>query len=251
MPIIAVANRKGGVGKTTLAVNVAAYLSRQGYKVAVVDADTQGNATSWLLQRVDLNGFYPLLCNRPPASLSQCLQIADGEWNLAVLPGNDETTDALKILAATNALATIPARLRQLNTMTDYALIDMPPSRNIGFLELLQACDFVLIPTRLERLSIEGVGFMSKTVRELGSLGPRLLGIIPNQVRHVVEHRERLKHLVQVFGALIWPPIPEAIVVAEACGFGESLFQYAPDSPATAAIVKVCERMIDNIRGIT
>ena len=115
------------------------------------------------------------------------------------------------------------------------------------------AADWVLVPTQLERLSLEGVAFMSQTcgelVRERGH-GPRLLGVVPNMARRqTIEHRAQMDELVAAFGAIVWPPIPLSVRVAEACAFGTTLFKHAPDEPVTDAIRTIGQRLIKNLEG--
>ena len=250
--IVAVANQKGGVGKTTLTVHIAAWLSRQGRKVIVVDGDPQGNATSWLLDGdLDSPGVFRLLVVGDP--LHQAIQPVGGEWQLGLLPGNWRTGEAMIFLSATSRpFDTIAKSLRPLATMADYVLIDMPPSRAAGFQELLFATGWVLVPTQLERLSLEGVNFMAHAAKDLTEKrrhGPRLLGIVPNMVRNTVEHREQLEALLEVYGPVVWPPVPLSVRVAEASSYGQSLFQFAPKEAVTEAMEKVAQRFLTNIGG--
>ena len=250
MPIVAFANQKGGVGKTTLTVHIGAWLSKQGKKVILVDGDPQGNTTSWLLDGViDDAGMFRLLVVGDP--LPQIIRPVAGEWHLRLLPGNRRTGEAMIFLSATGKpFDTIANALRPLTNLGDYVLIDMPPSRAAGFQELLFAADWVLVPTQLERLSLEGVNFMAHAVNELARTrghGPRLLAIVPNMVRHTREHSEQLKMLVGLYGPAVWPPIPLSIRVTEACSFGQSLFDFAPTALVTGAVVEVAKRFLQNI----
>jgi chromosome partitioning protein len=252
MSIIAIANQKGGVGKTTLTVHLAAYLAAQGYRAVVVDCDPQGNASSWVLGGdTTQDGLFQLLvvC-RPAVALAQEV----GEWGFRILSGNHRTGDAFVFLAATGKpFDTVAQMLRPLAAEADYLLVDMPPSKGAGFRETLFAADWVLVPTQLERLSLEGVAFMSQTcgelVRERGH-GPRLLGVVPNMARRqTIEHRAQMDELVAAFGAIVWPPIPLSVRVAEACAFGTTLFKHAPDEPVTDAIRTIGQRLIKNLEG--
>jgi chromosome partitioning protein len=252
MPIVAFANQKGGVGKTTLTVHIGAWLSRQGKKVIVVDGDPQGNTTSWLMDgALDDAGVFRLLVVGDP--LHRAIRPVGGEWQLGLLPGNWRTGEAMTFLSATHKpFDTVAKALAPLARMADYVLIDMPPSRAGGFQELLFAADWVLVPTQLERLSLEGVNFMAHEANRLAEehgRGPRLLGIVPNMVRETNEHRAQLDALVEVYGPVVWPPVPLSIRVTEACSFGQSLFQFGPKEPVTGAIVTVAERFLQNTGG--
>jgi chromosome partitioning protein len=245
--IVAVVNQKGGVGKTTLVVHLATSLARMGLRVIVVDGDPQGNATSWLLDG-DLSGaglFDLLVVGKP---LGKCVR-ASSRWQLGVLPGNARTAEAMIFLSATGKpFGTISQALRPLTSMADVVLMDMPPSRAAGFAELLFACDWVIVPTQLERLSLEGVSLMADTVTSMTrerQRGPRLMGIVPNMARYVKEHKEQLEELVKVFGQTVWPPIPLSVRVAEASAYGSVLFDMAPGEPVTTIMGLIVERVVE------
>ena len=246
---IAVANQKGGVGKTTLTIHLAVYLARHGRRVAVVDADPQGNASSWLLDGDTTQaGMFNLLVVGTPATN---LALPVNGWGVRLLPGNSRTGEAFLFLAATGKpFDTVAQLIRPLAQEVDYTLIDMPPSKGAGFREVLAAANFVLVPTQLERLSLEGVAFMAATAREIGSErghAPRLLAIVPNMTRaKTVEHRQQMAELVKTFGPTVWPPIPLSVKVAEACSYGRNLFDFAPGEAVTLALAEIGQRVIDN-----
>lgn len=247
--VIALANQKGGVGKTTLAVHLAVYLAQHNRRVAVVDADPQGNASSWLLDgdTTQAGMFQLLVVGTPAVSLAHPVN----GWDMRLLPGNSRTGEAFIFLAATGKpFDTIAQMIRPLAREVEYTLIDMPPSKGAGFRETLYAADWVVVPTQLERLSLEGVAFMAATTREMQQQygrAPRLLGIIPNMARQrTAEHRLQMAELVKTFGPTVWPPVPLSVKVAEACSYGRNLFDFAPNEPVTAALRQVGERLIEN-----
>lgn len=248
--IIAIANQKGGVGKTTLAVHLAAWLGRRR-RVVLVDADPQGNASSWLLGRPPArSGLYDLLIARQP--LLSVVRSTDEIWPFDLIAGNTETGDAMTGLAIwRRPFDTVAQALRPLAAPAEYVLVDMPPSKSAGFQELLYAADWVLIPTTLERLSLEGVVLMGHACRQLTEAygrGPRLLGIVPNMARlHTLEHQAQLAQLAAVFADALWPAIPQSVRVAEASSRGQSLFEFAPKEPVTAAVEEICFRVRLNI----
>jgi len=249
MGIVALANQKGGVGKTTLCVHLAVFLSRLGLRVVVVDGDPQGNATSWILDGdVSDGGLFRLLVVGEP--LGRVVRRV-GLWGIGLLPGNARTGEAMVFLAATGKpFETVERKIRPLAERADFVLIDMPPSQTAGFQELLFAADWVVVPTQLERLSLEGVTFMAHAARSLQEergRGPQLLGIVPNMVRFTREHREQLEGLVKAFGPVVWPPVPHSIRVAEACGYGRVLFDHAPREKVARAMVLVGTRFIQNV----
>ena len=248
--IIAVANQKGGVGKTTLAVHLAAWLARRDRRVVLVDGDAQGNATSWLLDGDTGDpGFFRLLAMEEPPK--KVLRIVNDErWgSIGLIPGNAKTKEAMTSLLTTGKpFDTADRAFRPLAQIADCVLVDMPPGQPAGFREMLFAADGVVIPTQLERLSLEGLNLTIRICAELRrqwGRGPRLLAIVPNMVRKTVEHREQFKTLVEAYGPTVWPPIPLSTKVAEACSFGQALFDYAPDDPATKAMAQVARRLYE------
>jgi chromosome partitioning protein len=244
--VIAIVNQKGGVGKTTLAVHLGVALARRDKRVVIVDGDPQGNTTSWLLDG-DLSqaGLFDLLV--VGKALGLCVR-PSRRWKLGILPGNGRTAEAMIFLAAMGRPnTTIADALRPLARMADFVLLDMPPSRAAGFSEMLFTADWVIIPTQLERLALEGVSLMAETVAQLSQAqgrGPRLLGVVPNMVRYTREHREQLEQLVDVFGPVVWPPIPLSVRVAEASAYGDVLFDMAPGEKVTQAVLKVVDRLL-------
>ncbi|MBN2389925.1 MAG: ParA family protein [Anaerolineae bacterium] len=244
--IVGVANQKGGVGKTTIAVHLAIGAARRGKRVILVDADPQGNATSWLLDGQQDGGMYRLLILKDaPVKMVAGLRT----WGIGLLPGNYETGQALAMLGAIGRLGEIPGRIRPLGEVADLVVMDMPPSRMAGFNELLMACDWVITPTQLERLSLEGVSLMAQAVRELGDR-PRLMGVVPNMTRvRTREHQAQMKDLVQTFGGTVWPPLPLTIRVTEAASFGTTVFDLCPGEDVTIAMNAVVTRMLGVLNG--
>ncbi len=248
--IVAVSNQKGGVGKTTLTVHLAAYLAERGLQIVVVDADPQANATGWLLQEPsEESAMWEVLIARRP--VEEVLKPA--WWGVSLWPSSHQTGDAMITLTTLRRpFDTIAKALRELEARVENGilLIDMPPSKAAGFQETLFAADYMLIPTQVERMSLSGVQMMADTVyriRQEYGAGPRLLGIVPNMVRaHTREHTEHLQDLVEVFGPLVWPAIPHSIRVSEAATYGGTVFKLAPNDPVTQAMRAVCERFVEN-----
>jgi len=243
--IVAIANQKGGVGKTTLAVHLAVAAARNhGQRVILVDLDPQGNATSWLLDGDLVDDVYRLmLLDEPPIKLVRGLR----QWGIGLLGGNYRTGEALSMLAAVGKLGQVPQRIRPLARAADLVIIDMPPSRMAGFTEMLGSADWVIVPTKLERLSLEGVALLAQTVGDTD--GPRLMGVVPNMCRaRTNEHQDQMQDLTEAFGQAVWPPIPLTIRVTEASSYGTTLFDLVPDEAATYAMELIASRMMEAIR---
>ncbi len=251
MPIIAFANQKGGVGKTTLTIHLAYWLAQQGRTVIIVDADPQGNATAWALDNdIASDAMWRLLTSYTPIDPNDVL--ARTKWpGVRILPGNAITGEAMfTVKALGRPFETIAQRLRPLAQLADFVLVDMPPSRAAGFHETLFAADYLLIPTLLERLSFQGVALMAETItllRQDKGAAPGLLGIIPNMFRPVNEHRDNLAELARHFGARVWAPVPQSIRVAEAIRDGLTIFETEPHHPAARALAGNAQRILDNL----
>jgi len=252
MSIIAIANQKGGVGKTTLTVHLAYWLAQQGRKVIIVDADPQGNATSWAMNgdMSDSALWRLLVAEQPLENL-----VEQSRWKgVRIFPSNLRTGDAMTVLRTLNApFSVVASGLRPLERMADDVLFDMPPSRNAGFLETLFAADHLLIPTQLERMAVEGIVTLTETLVALKSkqgAAPRLLGIVPNMARlQTNEHQFNLRTLIEHFNGAVWPAIPNTVKVAEANSFGDTVFEHAPGSAIAEAFNKIGQRLILNLEG--
>lgn len=246
---IAFANQKGGVGKTFLTVHAAAWLARTGHRVGVIDADPQANATSYLTsEAAERNGLVQLLVARMPP-LKAAVPI-NGEWKLALVPGSWETGKALAYMCdGQTPFGAIRDRLRAFDGIVEYILIDMPPSRNTGFLETLHACDQLVIPTNLGRFGVEGILSMAQAldhIRQAHGHAPDLLGVVPNLYRDTNIEKQRLDQLVTSFGGAVWPAVPLRVAAAEAESAGRSLFSHNPGADITQAVQGICERLTEN-----
>src|SRR5574337_1716606 len=137
--VVAISNQKGGVGKTTLAVHLAIDAARRGKHVTLLDADPQGNATSWLTGGdLSESGIFDLLVVNKP--LVSCVKLIE-KFSIELVPGNARTDDAMRFLAVTQRLDAIPQVIAALGKAADVVIIDMPPSRSVGFQDLLGASE--------------------------------------------------------------------------------------------------------------
>lgn len=232
--IIAVANQKGGVAKTTTTVHLASFFAGQGYKTLVVDLDPQGHAAS-ALGLPKGNGLLRLLVEKRPLTEA----ITPARPNLDVI-ANDHTAELVKerVMRSNFREFQLDTALR---AASDYELIflDTPPSTDVLHVTALVASDYVLIPAIMDFLALDGVGGILTAIRELGAFPnvqpPALLGILPTLFdRTTNETLENIRRLQQSLGAeQILPPIPRDTKVREAASFGQTLWEYAPTSAAT------------------
>ena len=227
--VIAIANQKGGVGKTTTAINLGAYLSRARQRVLIVDLDPQGNTTTGLgINKTELeHDLYDVLIEGRP--IDQVI-LDLNQPNLAVLP-------AAPVLAAAEIeLVNLPARefrLRQaLKSLDyDYLLIDCPPSLGLLTVNGLVAAESVIIPVQAEFYALEGLSQLLNTIQRVKQgLNPSLdlLGVLVTMhngrtTLSTQVHSEVRRHFAsKVFDTII----PRNVRLAEAPSYGQPISQY-------------------------
>ena len=232
MPItMAILNQKGGVGKTTTAVTLASGLARTGLQVLLIDLDTQGNVADSLglphgddLRRLlspDLH--YPLDQVATPSGLDR----------LAVIRSDKSTTALKQTLAGVTLREYILADVLA-GASYDVILLDCAPSADLLHFAALVAADYLLIPTRLDKLAVNGVRDALQTLAALKRISHcQVAGILPTFYERVtLESHEQLVHLVQTFGRLVLPPIPQDTQCRVATRYGKTLWEYAPSAKA-------------------
>jgi chromosome partitioning protein len=226
--IIAVLNQKGGVGKTTTAINLAAYLAKAGQKVLVVDLDPQGNSTSGLgLDKQNLSAtLYDVLFSQ--ADINSSIQKVSS--NLYILPSNANLAGAEVELVA---LPSRESRLQQaLSDQTfDYILIDCPPSLGLLTINGLTAAEFVLIPVQAEYYALEGLSQLLSVIQQVrAALNPNLdiLGVLITLYDSRNSLSEQVKkELESYFGAKLFETIvPRNVRLAEAPSFGRTIIEH-------------------------
>ncbi|MFZ2513687.1 MAG: ParA family protein [Candidatus Saccharimonadales bacterium] len=227
--ILAVTNQKGGVGKTTTAVNVAAQLATTARRVVLVDLDPQGNATSSFgidKQSLEYALYDVLVGSAQPGDIVQQTRVP----NLYVLPANANLAQAEVDLVA--------AEQRELRLMRALALvdaeviiIDCPPALSLLTVNALAAADGVLIPVQAEYFALEGLSELLQTVQRVRhALNPRLniFGIALTMFTKRTVLSEQVKvELTQHFGEkLFYAVIPRNIRLAEAPSYGKTIFEH-------------------------
>jgi len=226
----AIANQKGGVGKTTTAVNLAAALVEAGRRVLLVDLDPQGNATMASgVEKHDalLNGFEVLLEQRPAMDA-----IVAAPAGFDLIPGGSDLTAAeVKLMEALAREQRLREVLKPLQDRYDYILIDCPPSLSILTLNALTAADGLIVPMQCEYFALEGLSALLHTVQAVKSrlnASIRIEGIL----RTMYDVRNNLSNdvsaqLQEHFGDKVFRTvIPRNIRLAEAPSHGQSIAQY-------------------------
>ncbi|MGE3973960.1 MAG: ParA family protein [Bdellovibrionales bacterium] len=247
--ILALANQKGGVGKTTVCFNLATALTRAGHKVLLIDNDPQANLTAYTGVVVEpstltLDQVY-LARDKRVLSLHDLSQVSA---KLYLLPSDAALAGVEYYLVSRAARESVlKAALEGLRKEFDFILIDNPPSLNLLTLNGLMAAHGVLVPLQADFFSLEGLSQLEATIRDLKRWNENLeiVGII----RNVFDQRRRLnqdvsKLLAEKFGSLLFETkIHNSVKVAESAGFGKSIFQYAPSSKSSAEFAELAEEL--------
>ena len=229
--VISVANQKGGVGKTTTAVNLSAALALCGCKVLLVDIDPQSNATSGLgLKNTSMeNSVYELLIGSK--SPQECISPTDIE-NLSMVKSNINLVGVeIEIVGMENREFVLKNRLKEIRELFDFVIVDCPPSLSLITLNSLVASDSVLIPVQCEYYALEGLTLLLNTVKMVkGRLNPHLE--IEGYLLTMFDTRLKLAHQVagemdKYFADKVYPvKIMRNIKVSESPSYGKPVVVY-------------------------
>lgn len=251
--IIAVANQKGGVGKTTSAVNLSASLGMQGKKTLLIDVDPQGNATSGVaIDKRSLKfSSYNLLVDKAPAE--NCI-IQTKYQNLWIIPSS------LDLAAAELEMADIPHREQLLKNSVlpikqnfDYIVIDCPPSLGLITTNALNFADSILVPIQCEFYALEGLSQLMNTVRRVKRQYNETLeieGVLLTMFDARLNLTQQVAQEVKKFfpRKVFKTVIPRGVRLSEAPSFGMPVIYYDKSSKGAKAYMSLAEEIIEKER---
>ncbi len=249
--VLAIANQKGGVGKTTTAVNLSASLAEAGKRTLLIDIDPQGNATSGLgVNRKELRrSIYDALLNQQ--SLSSLRVETEIPW-LDIIPSNRQLAGAevelVEVEARENRLKTA---LRELKERYHFILIDCPPSLGLLAVNSLTAADAVIVPIQCEYYALEGISQLLEAVNLVkGRLNPSLkvAGILLTMADGRISLSGQVIGEVRKFfeNKVYRTVIPRNVRLSEAPGFGKPILLYDPLSSGAEAYRQLAKEVIDS-----
>jgi chromosome partitioning protein len=248
--IISVVNQKGGVGKTTTAVNLAAALAEAGKFVLLVDLDPQGNATSGLGLKNDQldKGLYHAIMGQESI---HNVAFNTHHAGLRVVPATPDLAGAnVELVQVEGREMKLSDILAEVSHAYDFVLIDCPPSLGILTVNGLVAADQILIPVQAEYYALEGLGQLLKTIELVrDNIKPNLS--VLGAVLTMYDSRNRLseevfQELYKYFPNNIFRSvIPRTVRLAEAPSFGKSIFHYEPSGKAAKAYDRLSKEILD------
>lgn len=253
--VLAIVNQKGGVGKTTTCVNLAAFLGNQGKSVLMIDIDPQGNATSGfgLNKNSQERTTYDVLINN--IAIEEAIQ-QSGRKNISICPANIELAGAeVELVTVVSRETCLLRALENVRRVYDFILMDCPPSLGLLTINALTAADGVLVPIQGEYYALEGLTQLMETVTLVKKSLNRKLSVF-GVVVTMFDARTQLSHQVagevrKYFGEKVFRTIiPRNVRLSEAPSFGKSIIEYDPRSKGAESYDALAKEVIRRAGGV-
>jgi chromosome partitioning protein len=251
--IISLVNQKGGVGKTTSAVNLAAYLAQAGKFVLLVDLDPQGNASSGMgidIRKVPRSLYHAIVAGENPANVIRKTKIVGHD----ILPSSQDLAGAnIELVHLDNREFRLYDVLRQVRTHYDYIIIDSPPSLGLLTINGLVASDEIIIPIQTEYYALEGLSQLLQTidlVRQNLQPNLKIMGALLTMFdRRIRLSRQVVREVRDHFpGPVFESIVPRSVRLAEAPSFGKSILHFDSFSKGARAYKNLAREVIERDR---
>lgn len=263
---IAIANQKGGTGKTTTAVNIGAGLARYlgPDQVLLVDTDTQSNSTlAYLGPEIPFGGrrgnVYTILdVYEQSVPVEQAIHKISldgraGEYpssRIHILPAQIELAAIESSLnSGLTGLFILRNAIKELRDKYRVILVDCPASLGAFTMSALLACDYLIVPVIPGQYEFAGLRSLLETVERVGEFDPiEIIGVLPTRIKHTNIAKDAIRNLEDFFGTdLILPPVQDRVALEEAHFAGQDIFSYAPNSPSAKQYGEVLKVLMQRL----